>query len=242
MFAVSATVPAAPPATMLRSERAAPGHPYDPATQSGVEWQPGLARLWEAGHITARATHATASPFEFSIWLQFAEVFPQVTHWYFGSAWTGKVWLRVGPPRPGQATITGSLQFGDRAALEQPWQVQPGDPARLTVPLPPLEAEPRNLPLQLALGQVVWEAATGAPAGAGNPRPPPALLGTGGVAPGGLEPGLIFVTSLVAREALAAAFPLTPSSWYPAGIDRPLRQALCQALGLAPPARLTTVQ
>jgi hypothetical protein len=242
MFAVSTAFPAALPAPMLRSERAAPGHPYDPVTQNGVEWQPGLARLWENGQITARATHATASPFEFWFWLQFADVFPQVTHWWFGSAWTGQVWLRAWPPRTDQPVIAGSLRFGDRAALEQPWQVQPGDPAQLHLPLPPLEDDRRNLPLQLALGQLVWEAATSAPAGSGNARPALSPTGAGGSAPGGTEPGRIFVTSLVAREALAAAFPLTPSRWYPAGIDRPLRQALCQALGLDGPAWLTTFQ
>jgi hypothetical protein len=55
------------------------------------------------------------------------------------------------------------------------------------------------------------------------------------------EPGLVIVTSLVAREALAAALPLTPSRWYPAGVAGPLRQALCRALGLPSPVWLPTV-
>lgn len=140
MFAGSAILQPMSAPARFHPERAAPGHPFDPALGAGIEWQPGLARLWEGGRITARGTHATTSPFEFWFWLQFAEVFPQVSHWWFGPAWTGPVWLRPGPRQAGQDVITGTLQFGDRAARAQIWQVQPGDPAHLIVPLPSLAA------------------------------------------------------------------------------------------------------
>ena len=157
MLPVPTPTAAVPVLARPQTERAAPGHPYDPATGTGIEWQPGLARLWEGGRITERAAHATASPFDFWFWLQFASSFPQVTHWWFGSAWTGKVWVRACPPIPGGGSRAGGIQFGDRTTPEQPWQVRFDDPPRLVVPLPPLEDDPRNLPLRLALSQIVWE-------------------------------------------------------------------------------------
>lgn len=229
-----------------QAERAAPGHPYDPATGTGIEWQPGVARMWEGGRISERARHATASPFEFWFWLQFAEAFPQVTHWWFGSAWTGKVWARPCPLPAAGRPPGGWMRFGDRAAPERPWRILPGDPPRIATPLPPLAGDARNLALRVALAGLAWEVHNGSCSGAPippGPRSPtgePAAVrpGSGGVAVH--EPGVVIVTSLVAREDLAAAFPLTPGRWYPAGVDRPLRQALCRCLGLPSPLWLAS--
>ncbi len=225
--------------TLLRPppERAAPGHVYDPVSGTGIEWQPGLARLWEDGRISARASHATASPYEFWFWMQFADAFPEVTHWYFGNAWTGNVWIQPGPLAAGRPP-GGWMQFGDRRAAAQPWHILPGDPPRIAIPLPPLAEDPRNLAVRVALAGLAWDSQTGT---APHTRTPPG--GGAGPLPAlerGSEQGGVIVTSLVARAALGAAFPLTAGRWYPAGVDRPLRQALCQCLGLARPAWLTT--
>ncbi len=234
---------AAQSATRLyQQERTAPGHPYDPRTGSGIEWKPGSAYLWEGGRITERAPHYTASPFESWFWLTFKDVFPAVTHWWFGTAWTGKVWVRAVLPPVEGGPIVGGMTFGDRTQPERPWHIQVGDPPRVATPLPPRSGNACSLTLQLALGQLVWEMHIGNrpsslvswPTWAnGVPEAPPRsarrIL---------QQQNVVLVTSLVARTALPDVFPLTPGPWYPVGVDRPLRQTFCHSLGLHSPAWL----
>lgn len=238
MIAGWATSPATP---MYQGARAAAGHPYDPRTGSGIEWQRGSVRLWDRGRITEYARHYTASPFEFWFWLAFADVFPSVTHWWFGTAWTGRVWARARPPPAGGRPIAGGMRFEDGAQVEQPWHIQSGDPPHIATPLPPGAGDALSLALRLALGQLVWEIHT-------RCRPGTRSLSRSGLsqcrrsgqaAPDGLQPlDGVLVTSLVPRGALPEVFPLTPDPWYPVGVDRPLRQALCHSLGLHSPAWL----
>jgi hypothetical protein len=210
---------------------------------TGIEWQPGCARLWEEGRITARAPHNTAAPFEFWFWHAFRDAFPEVTHWWFGSAWTGKVWVWPAPLAAGSAP-RGWMQFGDRTQPPLSWQIHPGGLPRISTPWPALAGDTRNLALRVALAQLVWEIHTDVRPAA----PEPDLLPAGGCPlPAGWsglplappEQGVVIVTSLVERTALDAAFPLTPGSWYPSGVDRPLREAFCRSLGLPMPAWIT---
>ncbi len=153
-------------------EQMAPGHIYNPATGNGIVWMPGQVQLWTGGQVMATATHRTADPWTFWYDLGFAAAFPQITHWWFGSAWTGKVWVRpIGAPAQGaRQTLTGGIRFVDRAEPEftwqvtiddaqEPWRTGDGTPAAVPllvgVPIPPFEGSPLNLPLRVALAQVV---------------------------------------------------------------------------------------
>ena len=77
------------------NERMAPGHVYQPRLGTGIQWQPGIAKLWEGGHVTVEASHQTVSSYDFWYNLAFADCFPEVTHWWFRSAWTQKVRLTL---------------------------------------------------------------------------------------------------------------------------------------------------
>lgn len=153
-------------------ERMAPGHSYNPATGTGIAWAPGQVQLWEGGQVIATAAHTTADLWTFWYDLAFAAAFPQVTHWWFGSAWTGKVWVRpIGAQAQGRSQVlTGGIRFVDRAEPEFTWQVTLDDaqepwptadgtpaavPALVAVPLPPWAVQPLNLPLRIALARVV---------------------------------------------------------------------------------------
>jgi hypothetical protein len=155
-----------------RAERMAPGHLYNPETGTGIAWTPAEVQLWVGGQVAATAAHTTADPWTFWYELAFAAAFPAVTHWWFGSAWTGKVWVRpIGAPARGASRVlTGGIRFVDRAEPEftwqvtlddaqEPWPTADGTPAAVPVlvgvPLPPWAVQPLNLPLRAALARVV---------------------------------------------------------------------------------------
>ena len=228
---------------MTQPERMAPGHVYQAATGTGIEWRPGTARLWEHGRVTGTGRHATASPWEFWHTLAFAATFPAVTHWWFGSAWTGPVWLGTRGVSPDGATITGWMQFVDPQEPALPWQITLRAPPQVATPLPPFEVWPINLPLRLALAQLALglhrgdvraapapEARAAADATVAAPGRPPARVAAASAA----VPGH-FVTSLVRRDDLAAVFPTTAGAWRLAQVAPPLREALCRLMGLQLP-------
>src|SRR4030042_720582 len=95
------------------SERMAPGHMYLPRLGTGIQWQPGLVKLWERGKVTAEASHTTQSPYEFWYNLAFADCFPEVTHWWFRSAWTQKVRLTRLHGQMADGVLWGWMQFID---------------------------------------------------------------------------------------------------------------------------------
>ena len=89
----------------------APGHLYNGRTGTGIEWlppdsesgAPGRVRLWSRRWngqpaLLAEAEHDSNSPWEYWYSLEFAHSFPQVTHWWFGDAWTGivRIWAPAG--------------------------------------------------------------------------------------------------------------------------------------------------
>lgn len=110
----------------------APGHIYSAATGTGIEWCPPIAksrgviegkvRLWARpwnGEPTllAEGRHATRTAWEYWYNLEFARSFPQVTHWWFGSAWTGPVTiyspdLLMPDPESGLPLLGGWIRFG----------------------------------------------------------------------------------------------------------------------------------
>jgi hypothetical protein len=79
-------------------------------------------RLWSrawSGHpeILAEAEHRTRSRWEYWYGLEFANSFPQVTHWWFGDAWTGmvRIWTPEGvgrDPESGAPQLSGWMRFG----------------------------------------------------------------------------------------------------------------------------------
>lgn len=168
------------------AERMAPGHVYDPITGTGIEWLPQEVRLWEGGVAVATAPHATPDPWAFWYDLAFAETFPEVSHWWFGSAWTGKVWVRpIGTQTRGRTTVvSGGMRFIDRDEPEVTWQVtleegptpaqtaegrpEPS-PVLVGVPLPPFAIQPVNLALRVALARLVFDLADGSRAAALGP-------------------------------------------------------------------------
>jgi hypothetical protein len=136
------------------TERMAPGHVYQPRLGTGIEWQPGLARLWEGGQATETAQHDTPSAYRFWRDLAFAECFPQVTHWWFRSAWTQRVRLTRPQGMMGEATVWGWMQFIDDQTPAQMYTVAEGERPVIATPYPPNEVQPVNLPLRLALARL----------------------------------------------------------------------------------------
>ena len=161
----------------------APGHLYNARTGTGIEWVrrdpergiPGAVRLWSRGWngqptLLGEAKHHTSSPWDYWYKLEFARSFPQVTHWWFGDAWTGSVRI-WGPdavgrdPESGYPMLSGWMCFGGVAepdlgsgdmenmdyAPVLPWTVLLTDPVRVHTPMPPRFTNPANLPLQLLL-------------------------------------------------------------------------------------------
>ncbi len=226
------TTPAGtPPGTV--PERMAPGHCYNPATGTGIEWQPQIAHLWEGGRITAPAKHGTLHPWEFWYYFAFADSFPDVSHWWFGSAWTGRLWLWPAGVSADGNTESGWMQFVDRRTPPLPWQITLGQPVQVATPLPPFEVNAINLPLRRVLAQTILDLHTG-----DVPAAPPATDAEGDPA-ANLDsiPGTLWVTSLVPRAELAAAFPAEVGPWRLEHVDQPLRKALCTLQGLDFPTK-----
>lgn len=249
-------------------ELMAPGHLYNPRTGTGIEWSPagadagapGRVRLWSrqwSGQPTvlAEAEHRTRSPWEYWYSLEFANSFPQVTHWWFGDAWTGMVrvwrpegvgrdpesgapqvsgWMRFGPPGPlGSSVPPGQadpLDTGETAdpdlTAPLPWTVLLSNPLRVNAPLPPMSTNGVNLPLQLLLGATVLEMLAA--------WADPGSHGDGTYV-GDLSYIDVALTSLVRREDMGRAF---PTGFGALRLDRLAdltpREALCRVQGLDP--------
>lgn len=194
------------------NERMAPGHLYQPRLGSGIEWLPGAAKLWEKGEVLEVCTHHTASPDEFWRSLAFADCFETVTHWWFRSAWTQRMRLTRPQGPMGEGVVWGYMQFVDAQTPAEMYTIAEGDPPVIAVPYPPNDAQPVNLPLRLALARLA-----------------------AGVLTGEVIPDeWIVVTSLVKSEELAAAFPESQEGmpFRLDGVEAPLRQALCEMMGL----------
>ena len=194
------------------TEIAAPGHVYLPQIGSGIEWLPETVRLWERGTLSMEAHHQTLSAYQFWHSLAFADCFPEITHWWFRSAWTQRVRLTRAQGMLGTDTIWGYMQFVDDQQPGQIWTVSEGDRPTIETPFPPHENQPVNLPLRLALARLV-----------------------AGVLSDEVVPDhWMTVTSLVERDQLSLAFPtrLADLSFCLAGVQTSLREALCRLQGL----------
>lgn len=196
------------------NERMAPGHVYQPGLGTGIQWQPDMAKLWEGGQVTAEVSHPTVSPYEFWHSLAFAEYFPEVTHWWFRSAWTQRVRLTHLQGLMHDGAAWGLMQFIDEQTPSQMYDITDAHPPVIAVPYPINEVQPVNLPLRLALSRLV------------------AGIISGEVIPGKWH----IITSLVNRDELGVTFPATMNTlpWLLEGVDIPLRDALCWLQGVKP--------
>jgi hypothetical protein len=207
---------------MTRDYQLGPAHPFDAGWGTGIKWTPKHVELWTVEGCVGQAAHESATPWDFWYRLGYREAFPQVTHWWFRSVWTGRI--AVSAPDPALTepdAVWGTVQFDvlDRPRL--PWSVAYRPLVRVQTPLPPLAVEGANLPLRLSLARAVL-----------------------GVIQGDLlADDWVGVTSLVAAGELERVLPVTwaqaaqafGGSWRLHGVDDPPRRALCRLLGLAPP-------
>ncbi len=209
------------------NERMAPAHPYQAALGTGIEWTPDTVRLWEQGQVTATAPHTTATPWDFWYGLHFGDAFPDVTHWWFRSIWTGRVAVSLPDPSLTEETaIWGWMTFDLLDTPRRPWTMSEGAVVVIAPPYPPHEEQPANLPLRLSLARAILAVVR-------DEAPPDTWLG---------------VTSLVHRDELERVLPTSHSeaaqtfggAWRLAHgestLDDPPRAALCRLLGLTPPA------
>ena len=223
-------------------ELMAPGHIYNPRTGTGIEWMPsnshtaerGKARLWSrqwSGQpvLLAEGTHDTDSAWEYWYRLEFARSFPQVTHWWFGDAWTGQlsIWrpdVVEHDPESAALMLTGWLRFGTADMPALPWTVVLTSPPRVNIPLPLMATNLANLPLQLLVADKVMEVL--------DKLTEQAIYAEELARDGGPDLEL-FVTSLVRREDLQRAFPCDFGPWR---LDKlpslTAREALCRVQGL----------
>jgi hypothetical protein len=244
-----------------RRDLMAPGHLYNPRTDTGIEWlpansvtgEPGKVRLWSRqwngkSILLGEALHHTVGPREYWYSLEFANSFPQVTHWWFGDAWTGhvRIWSpnAAGPdPESGAPMLMGWLRFGLTKASDTsdpldgddvdgvgtaalPWTVVLTSPPRVNTPLPPMAASLANLPLQLLLGEKVMKLLAALITKTQDEEAP-----SGNAA---LDTEVV-LTSLVRREDLQLAFPTRFGSWLLDRLpDLTPREALCRVQGLEP--------
>jgi hypothetical protein len=164
----------------------APGHVYVERLGTGIDWSPGVARLYQGGEVSAEGRHATATAWAFWHTLAFAEAFPQVESWWFRSVWTNRVRLSAPQGMQDSTTVYGYVQFLDEETPGALWTLaDAGDVWELDVPYPPNEVQPLNVPLRLALARCVV-----------------------GVINDDLSPNAWYdLTSVVGRAELAAAFP-----------------------------------
>jgi len=194
------------------NERMAPGHVYQSRLGTGIQWQPGVVKLWEGGKVTAEAPHTTATAYEFWYSLAFAGSFPDVTHWWFRSAWTQRVRLTRLQGLLEDGTAWGWMQFVDEHNPAQMYTLTETTPPVIAVPYPPNEVQPVNLPLRLALSRFVAGVIT-----------EELILDRWNI-----------ITSLVRRDTLELIFPATQEAipWQMEGINTPLLEALCKLQGL----------
>ena len=207
------------------NERMAPAHPYQAALGTGIEWTPGTVRLWEQGNVTATAKHTTASAWDFWHGLHFREAFPDVTHWWFRSIWTGRIAVSLPDPSLSEdAAVWGWMTFDVLGSPRLPWTMSEGAVIAIAPPYPPNEEQPANLPLRLSLARAILMVLR-------DELAPDTWLG---------------VTSLVQRDDLALILPTTHheaaqafgGAWRLAHgettLADPPRAALCRLLGLTP--------
>jgi len=198
---------------LTKSDRMAPGHVYVPELGSGIEWKPDVVTLWEAGVKGESVAHQTTSAFEYFYNLRLAESFPDVTHWWFRSAWTQRVRVSGALGTMDADTAWGYMQFIDESVPAQMWSasVVDGDLTEIGVPYPPNEAQPVNLPLRLALARLV----------------------AGVLADEVARNEWLVVTSLVQRDDLALTFPTYRTErWRLENVYGSLRREFCIVQGL----------
>lgn len=257
----------------------APGHLYNPRTGTGIEWlppgpgtgEPGRVRLWsrrwgEQPTVLAEAEHHMGSPWEYWYNLEFANSFPQVTHWWFGDAWTGmvRIWQPEGvgrDPESGAPMLSGWMRFGSAETPTKwpvdapidpmddidgslgpalPWTIVLTHPLRVSTPLPPMHTNMANLPLQLLLGETVLDIlATLATFATVAER---GSHSKGSTSVSGTDRGAawrkdVALTSLVRQDDLYRAFPASFGPWRLDALpDLTPREALCRVQGLEPAA------
>jgi len=212
----------------MTTERMAPAHPYISSLGTGIAWTPDTVIVYKQGQPVETAAHTTQSPWNFRHTLAFRDCFPQVTHWWFRSIWTGRVAISAPDPAFIQTDeLWGWVTFD---VLDQPRRswivVNTGSTLAVTVPYPPNEVQIANLPYRLALGRLILATFQG-------DVPTDTWFG---------------ITSLVPAGDLAALFPLTVAegqrnlggNWQlvvggEETLRGPLRTELCRVLGLEEP-------
>lgn len=189
-----------------------PGHVYRQDTGTGIKLLPesGRVELYAKGELIKGVAWQGGTAWDFWYSLAFVELFPEVTHWWFGSAWTQRVRAtrQIGTD-PNTGAAYGYIQFIDGDVAGNYWYV--GD-AQVDAPMPPYEERRDNLPLHIALCRLVK-----------------------GVHDGNLQENKWYtVTSLVPSEELTTVFPEQwLETWYPSLVQsRNMRSAFCMALGL----------
>lgn len=188
----------------------APGHVYRHQPGTGIKWWPGNVELWDKGQKQAEARHRTKTLFEYWYNLEFANSFPQVTHWWFRSGWTQQVRVTRSQGMMDGNTAWGLMQFMDNQLPGQVWTVTNTSLPMVNTPMPPLENQPINLPLRLALAQLVL-----------------------GVIQDEIAPDTWYViTSLVKTDELEQVFSTSLLNWQIEGVNVSLRRALCHLQGL----------
>lgn len=134
----------------------APGHPYSAAHGSGIRWSLERLELWDRGELRDVAEPFTATVTAFWGDLLFAEAFPMVTHWWFGSSWTQRVRATTRAVRPDGTRLIW-LQAVQDDADELLWHVEPDGQAN--GPMPIFAEHPENLPLQRRMAALATQAA-----------------------------------------------------------------------------------
>lgn len=197
------------------SELWCPGHVFRADLKTGIQLlDDGQVNLWDRGGQIVAQAHWEQGAWALWYELAFANLFPQVTHWWFRSAWTQQVRVSRPAGRDANGGLYGYMQFVDEETSAQTWF---WDEEQITTPFPPFEDKPGNLPLQLALCRLV----------------------VGVVETDDTTPDEWYtITSLVHRGELALAFPEEwAETWYPAlAKSRNMRKAFCLAQGLMPPS------
>lgn len=190
----------------------APGHVFLTYNQTGIEWFPDRAKLWNFGTLLGEASHKTRSKFEFWNTLAFLDCFPNVEKWWFFALWNGQVTVKY-PGFSNGGSVWGNLQY--QGEFDKFYIIHSGYPPQIDVPLPIASNNPGNLPLRIAISRLVLGIITEEIV-AGQPYT---------------------VTSLVGRNDLAKILP--EDSTRPAGIDFiipnipvNLRQFFCNVQGL----------
>lgn len=142
----------------------APCHPYHPALGTGLEWRDGQAYLWLNANDRREAATSATSASAFFRYLDFLTAFPQVTHWFTRTHWTGRVWCSA-PELVDDDTLDGVLLFNDDSALPLPWSINAETDDGgfdIAVPVPPGDAPHfANLLLRAQLARVILATAQG---------------------------------------------------------------------------------